>query len=189
MREEPGAGAASSGRSVPGGTGRRGRGLPADHQLDRERPLPAVLAARHRSRAVLRHDRRSDLSARRQGAAMMTRTTASGHRGAAAAVLVAGGVAVAVATWIAGDHGWAIAALAVYIVFAILASAWAGRSGDIAAILRVGGDERQRGLDRDATAISGLAMTLVAIVGAIISLGRTGNPGVYGFFCVVGGLA
>jgi hypothetical protein len=54
--------------------------------------------------------------------------------------------------------------------------------------LRVGGDERQRSLDRDATAISGMVMSLVAVVGAIIQLGRTGNPGVYGVFCVVGGV-
>jgi hypothetical protein len=28
-------------------------------------------------------------------------------------------------------------------------------------------------------------MTVVAVVGAIIELGRTGNPGVYGLFCLV----
>jgi hypothetical protein len=87
-----------------------------------------------------------------------------------------------------GDHGWAIAALIIYAVVAGVAFLWAGRSGDMAAILRAGGDERQRGLDRDATAITGLAMTLVAIVGAIIEIGRTGDPGVYGLFCVVAGL-
>jgi hypothetical protein len=103
--------------------------------------------------------------------------------------LLAGGVAIAAATWIGSDHGWAIAALAIYVVLAVIAYVWTGRSGDIAAVLRVGGDERQRGLDRDATAISGLAMSLLAIIGAIISIGRTGNPGVYGLFCVVGGVA
>jgi hypothetical protein len=110
-----------------------------------------------------------------------------GHRGAAAGILIVGGGAVAAATWVSGDHGWAIAALVIYVMFASGAFVWAGRSGDVAAILRVGGDERQRGLDRDATAITGLAMTLVAVLGAIVELGRTGNPGVYGLFCVVSG--
>ena len=58
----------------------------------------------------------------------------------------------------------------------------------IAAVLRAGGDERQRGLDRDATAITGLTLIVVALVGAIVELGRTGNPGVYGLFCAVAGV-
>jgi hypothetical protein len=118
----------------------------------------------------------------------MTRATVSGRRGAAAGVLIVGGGVVAAATWVGGDHGWAIAALAIYAVLAAIAFV-AGRSGDVAAILRVGGDERQRGLDRDAVALSGVAMTAVALVGGIIELGRTGNPGVYGLFCVVAGVA
>jgi hypothetical protein len=120
---------------------------------------------------------------------MMSRATVRGHRAAAAVVLVAGGAAVAAATWVGGDHGWAIAALIIYAVLATIAFVWAGRSGDVAAILRVGGDERQRGLDRDATAITGLVVTFVAVVGAIIEIGRSGNPGVYGLFCVVSGVA
>jgi hypothetical protein len=43
-------------------------------------------------------------------------------------------------------------------------------------------------LDRDAWAICGLGMTVVAILGATIELGRTGNPGVYGLFCAVSGI-
>jgi hypothetical protein len=118
---------------------------------------------------------------------MMSGATIRGHRAAAAAVLIVGGAGVAAATWVGGDHGWAIAAVVIYAILAAIAFAWAGRSGDVAAILRVGGDERQQGLDRDATALTGLAMTVVAIVGAIVELGRTGNPGVYGLFCVVSG--
>src|SRR5438552_1437844 len=96
----------------------------------------------------------------------MSRALISGRRGATAGVLLVGGGAVAAATWIGGDHGWAVAALAIYAVLAVLAFVWAGRSGDVAALLRAGGDERQRGLDRDATAITGLALSLVAVVGA-----------------------
>jgi hypothetical protein len=120
---------------------------------------------------------------------VMAKTVTAGHRGASAAILVVGGVAVAIATWVSGNHGWAIVAVAIYVVLALLAYVWSGRGGDVAAILRVGGDERQRSLDRDATAITGVVMSLVAVVGAIVQLGRTGNPGVYGLFCVVGGVA
>jgi hypothetical protein len=118
----------------------------------------------------------------------MTRTIFKGHRGVAAALLLGGGLAVAAATWVSGYHSWAIGVLAIYIVFGGIAFAWAGRSGDVAAILRGGADERQRGLDRDATAITGLVMSIAAIIGGIIEIARTGNPGVYGLFCVVGGV-
>jgi len=56
--------------------------------------------------------------------------------------------------------------------------------------MRVGGDERQRRLDRDATALSGLAMGLTAIGGAIVSAARNhGDIGGYGLICFVGGAA
>jgi hypothetical protein len=116
----------------------------------------------------------------------MARTIVKGHRGVAAGILIVGGVGVAAATWVSGSLGWAIGALAIYVVLAALAFVWAGGSGDVAAILRVGGDERQRGLDRDATAITGVVMSLAAIVGGIVQIARTGNPGVYGLFCVIG---
>lgn len=118
----------------------------------------------------------------------MSRSIVRNRRGATAGVLVVGGIAIGLATWISGDHGWAIAAVVIYLVLAAGAYLWAGRSGDVAAILRTGGDERPRGLDRDATAVTGLAMTAVALVGAIVELGRTGDPGVYGLFCVVAGV-
>jgi hypothetical protein len=118
----------------------------------------------------------------------MMKTRVTWRRGASAGLLLIGGGAVAAATWVSGDHGWAIAALAIYAVLAAVLYVWAGRSGDFAALLRVSGDERQRGLDRDATAIMGLVMSAVAVVGAIIEIGRTGNPGVYGLFCVVAGV-
>jgi hypothetical protein len=119
----------------------------------------------------------------------MTRTMVRGRRGVAAGILIVGGAAVAAATWISGNHAWAIGALAIYAVLAALAFVWASGSGDVAAILRVGGDERQRGLDRDATAITGIVMSLAAIVGGTVQIARTGDPGVYGLFCVIGGVA
>jgi hypothetical protein len=118
----------------------------------------------------------------------MTTATPTGHRGATAAVLVIGGGGVAIATWVGGDHGLAIGLVATYAVTAVIAYLWSGGKGDIAAIMRVGGDERQRGIDRDATAITGLVMALAAIVGAIIQTARSADPGAYGVICAVGGV-
>lgn len=61
----------------------------------------------------------------------MTDTIRRGHRGAAAAVLLVGGIAVAVATWANGQYGWAITALAIYAALAAGAFVWAGRRTDI----------------------------------------------------------
>lgn len=111
----------------------------------------------------------------------MTQATARGHRTATAAVLALGGGALAAATWVGGDHILSIGLIAFYVLATGLAYVWAGRDSDVGAIMRVGGDERQRGLDRDATAVSGLAMGLAAIVGAIVSAARNhGDIGGYG---------
>jgi hypothetical protein len=104
-------------------------------------------------------------------------------------VLVVGGGAIAVATWVAGDHGLAIGLVVFYVVAAAIAYVWSGGKGDVAAIMRAGGDERQRGMDRDATAFMGLAMALVAIVGVIVQIARNANPTAYLVMCVVGGVS
>jgi hypothetical protein len=46
--------------------------------------------------------------------------------------------------------------------------------------MRVGGDERQRGIDRDVTATTGFVMALAAITGAIVQFARGADPGGYG---------
>lgn len=66
--------------------------------------------------------------------------------------------------------------------------AWAGGRGDVVAILRAGGDERQRSIDRDATSVTGPMMTAVAVVGGVVELARTGGAGVFGLFCAVAGV-
>ncbi len=120
----------------------------------------------------------------------MTHTTAGGNRIATVAILTLGGGALAVATWVGGDHILSIGLVAFYSIAAGLSYVWAGRDSDVAAILRVGGDERQRRLDREATALSGLAMGLTAIVGAVVSAARNhGDIGGYGLICFVGGVA
>jgi hypothetical protein len=112
-----------------------------------------------------------------------------GSRGTSSAIVIVGGGAVALAVWAGGDHGWAIAAIAIYAVCAAVACIWAGGSGDVAAILRGAGDERQRSVEREALAITAQVMTVVAVVGAIVELGQSGNPGVYGLVCAVSGVA
>jgi hypothetical protein len=119
----------------------------------------------------------------------MSYARTAGHRTAAAAILAVGGGALAVATWISGAPVIALGLVVFYAVAGGVAYLWAGRDSDIGAIMRAGGDERQRRLDRDATALSGLAMALTAIIGAIVSTARNGgDPGGYGVICVVGGL-
>ena len=119
----------------------------------------------------------------------MTAARTAGHRTATTAILVVCGAALAAATWIAGEPVLAIGLVAFYAVAGGVAYVWARRDTDVGAIMRVGGDERQARLDRDATAMSGLAMAVAAIVGAIISTARNGgDPGAYGVICVVGGV-
>jgi hypothetical protein len=120
---------------------------------------------------------------------MMSHTTLGGHRRLAAAMTLVAGGGLAVATWVSGDHGWAIGIAIAFFLLAAVTFVWSGRSGDIAAVLRAGGDERQRGLDRDALAMSAQATTVVAVVGAIVQIARTGDPGVFGLFCVVSGVS
>jgi hypothetical protein len=120
----------------------------------------------------------------------MTNARAVGHRTASAAVLALGGGALATATWVGGEHILSIGLIGFYVIAAGVAYVWAGRDSDIGAIMRVGGDERQRRLDRDATALSGLAMGLTAVVGAVVSAARNhGDIGGYGLICFVGGVA
>jgi drug/metabolite transporter (DMT)-like permease len=114
----------------------------------------------------------------------------TGRRWLTAMTLAVAGGALAVATWIGGQHDVAVALVAFYAVCSVAAFIWSGRDGDVAAILRSAGDERQRRLDRDATAIAGLAMIVVSIIGGIISAARNGGDlGPFGIVCAVGGLA
>ena len=91
-------------------------------------------------------------------------------------MLVVGGGAVVAASLIADDVAVAIVMGVLYIAFAIGAYFWAGGSGDVAAIMRVGGDERQRSLDRDATIIAGYCMVFAALTGAVVQIARARGP-------------
>ena len=86
-------------------------------------------------------------------------------------LLVLGG-SIAAAAAIGGDPSGAVVLAAFYVLSGVGVWLWSGRSGDVAALLRSGGDERQRSLDLRATAISGLAMGAFAIAGTIVQLAR-----------------
>lgn len=111
------------------------------------------------------------------------------RRSTTAIVLATVGLALSVAIWLNGSHAFALGVLVFYALAAFAAFRWAGGHGDVAAILGSSADERQRGLDRDATALAGLAAMLYALGGAIVSVARTGDPGAFGVICVVGGAA
>lgn len=77
-----------------------------------------------------------------------------------------------------------------YLVLAAIAFIWAGGRGDVAAIMRGGGGERQRGIDLRATATAALVTAIFTVGGAIVSIARTGgDPGPYGVACMVFGVS
>ncbi|MEP7054574.1 MAG: hypothetical protein ABI912_04935 [Actinomycetota bacterium] len=119
----------------------------------------------------------------------MTATTGRGHRSASTAVLAIFGGALAAATWANGDHGFAIALVVFYAIASVIAWIWSGGSGDVAAIMRVGGDERQKHLDLQATAYAGLAATMFALIATVVQTARGADAYPYALVCGVGGLS
>ena len=119
----------------------------------------------------------------------MTTGTRTGYRGATAGVLAVGGGATAIAAWVNGDHGLAIGLLVTYALAAVVAFIWSGGTGDVAAIIRAGGDERQQSIGREAIAITGMVMVLAALVGVVVETATKGDPGSYGVMSAVGGLS
>ena len=113
--------------------------------------------------------------------------TRTGHRGLTAGVLVVAGVALTAAMWSHGEHGLAVATGAFYVVAATAGFVWAGGTGDVAAIMRAGGDERQRAIDVEATAVTGLVLIVAIVVGGVVELFRTGNMGQYGLMGALAG--
>jgi hypothetical protein len=112
-----------------------------------------------------------------------------GHRSATTGILVGFGGLLAGATWVSGDHGMAVALVVFYAVASLVAWMWSGRSSDVAAIMRVGGDERQRNIDLRATAASGLAAGLFCLGAVIVQTARGLDPFPYAMVCAVGGIA
>ncbi|HEY8729695.1 MAG TPA: hypothetical protein VIL94_08930 [Acidothermaceae bacterium] len=103
-------------------------------------------------------------------------------------VVVLGG-AETVGAWAGGHHGLAVGIGAFYVIASLGVYVWSGRRGDVAALLRADGDERQRQLDMRATAIAGLVMIVCCIAGAVVNLAHGGSGGPWAVLAAVGGLA
>lgn len=115
--------------------------------------------------------------------------TAARLRGHQTSLILLGfGAAISLAAWVGGQHGLAVALAVFYLVCTVASELWAARGrGDVAAILRTSGDERQRLLDLRATAIAGIVTIVFCLGGAVADLARggTGNPWV--LICGVAG--
>jgi hypothetical protein len=111
------------------------------------------------------------------------------RRAATTAVLLVGIGALAVGAWVGGEP-WLALMLAVFaVVTGAIAYVWAGGSGDVAALLRAGADERQLRIDARATMFAAYAMILFCVGGAVLDLARggTGNP--WALILAVGGFS
>lgn len=99
--------------------------------------------------------------------------------------LLGGGVTAA--TWVGGEHSLAIMLGAFYLVCCLASYLWSRGRGDVAAMIRLSSDERQRLIDTRATAVAGLVTLAFCVGGAIVNLARggTGNP--WALICSVGG--
>jgi hypothetical protein len=117
----------------------------------------------------------------------MTAAALKGRRAVAAGLLLVAGVAIAIGVWMRGDHGFAVALGVFYGLCALGAYAWSAGSGDLAAILRAGGDERQRMLDRQATLVAGVAVLVGCFVGAVVDLARGGDGNPFAWLLAVAG--
>jgi hypothetical protein len=111
------------------------------------------------------------------------------RRWATTATLAVLGAAVTLATWAGGEPYLAAMLAGFYVLCCGLAYLWSRGSGDVAALLRFSGDERQRQMDLRATAIAGLVTLAFCLGGTVVDLARggTGNP--WALICAVGGLS
>lgn len=105
----------------------------------------------------------------------------------AAWLIVAGG-ALCVAVWVSGETQAAGGLAIFYLITAAIAYALSGGSGDVAAIMRTDGDERQRRFDHDAMRYSAWAMTAAGVIGSMVQIAQRQDPGGYAVVLTVGGL-
>ena len=108
-------------------------------------------------------------------------------RFASAACFVVLGAALSTAVWIQGNHDYALIMGAFYLVAAGIAYVASGGSGDIAAIMRVEADERQRGIDHEATRYAAYAMGAAALIGVVVQTAQGHDPSAFGWILTVGG--
>jgi hypothetical protein len=110
------------------------------------------------------------------------------RRQATTLALAVGGLAVTIALWVGGDHPGAVVIGVFYLVAVVVAAGWSRGSGDVAAIIRLEGDERQRQLDLKATAVAGGMLILVCLVAMAVDLAQGGDGQPYTWLCAAAGL-
>jgi hypothetical protein len=100
-----------------------------------------------------------------------------------------GGSAIAIATWIGQGFGGALGIEFITVVATLGYFVLGSRDTDFGAIFGSRPDERQANIDLRATAFTGLALTLLAIGGVIVTtaMGKLVWP--FMLFAVVGGVA
>ncbi len=104
-----------------------------------------------------------------------------------ASLAVLGGALVA-AAWVGGSPGLAAGMAVILALAGVAAFLWSGRNGDIAAIIRLSGDERQQRMDQRAVAITAYVMIYACIAGMVVDLARGGDGWPYAQICAVGGV-
>ena len=77
----------------------------------------------------------------------MSTTTMMGRRWATTGLLAALGGVVTLATWMGGEPYLAVMLGGFYLLFCGVCFLWSRGSGDVAALIRLSGDERQRMID------------------------------------------
>jgi len=106
-----------------------------------------------------------------------SRRWTKGKRAAGTATLVVGGGALSIGAWVGGEPYLALMMSAFYLVAGVVVYLWAGGGGDVAALLRASGDERQRQVDVRATVVAAYAMMSFCVGGAVLDLARGGTGG------------
>jgi hypothetical protein len=105
------------------------------------------------------------------------------------AFLLVPGAALAIAAWIGGDPYLAVALVAFYLVCSVIMYLWSGRGSDVAAIMRVQGDERQKMIDLQATAAAAFAVLAFCLGGMVAGLARGGTGMPWALILAVGGVS
>jgi hypothetical protein len=119
----------------------------------------------------------------------MRTKTMRGRRWATTGLLGVLGGMVTLATWVGGEPYLAVMLGGFYLLFCGVCFLWSRGNGDVAALIRLSGDERQRMIDTRATAVAGIVTLGFCLGGTMVDLARggTGNP--WALICAVGGLA
>lgn len=104
-------------------------------------------------------------------------------------VLAVLGAAITGATWLGGEPDLALVLGIFYVLSCGASYLWSRGGGDVAAIIRLQGDERQQSLDMRATAAAGLVTLGFCVGGAVVNLAQGGTGSPWALILAVGGVS